>query len=472
MQIEGGRMESTREHLPRVVAAAAAESVAAANGVTVLDVLGAIGWVNDRTIESWRRGEVECLEDAIDADPFDVRIVVALTRTWARANGLHGTATGAPLESNGRWCKVTRSGAPELERPFTTRWAHPPDVLRTIRRFVGEPVEEHVTEVIDHVVDRAPVEARLAALPRADRTDHPVAAAAIAPSDGPADPAGTGGLLDGALDADLGEAHTAAATVATDWLDDLAAARSFTDERRVAPDATRDGAATTDTDDGRTALRVSLSYGEVTCSQCRASSALYVDEDGGQLCLRCGDLDHLVFVPSGDPGVTRRAVRASVLSVPVVRYHHTRRRTERKGMLVGEAALVLAEQQALDPREAAARRSQREAARAAAWAPAQRQLLAAEIVRAFPSCPAERARSIATRVAGPITLDAAGVEPGRLDRAEVVRIVEASVRHEDTTYDQLLMAGMSRAAARAEVDAAVDQVLERWRVAPAARAFA
>jgi hypothetical protein len=44
-----------------------------------------------------------------------------------------------------------------------------------------------------------------------------------------------------------------------------------------------------------------------------------------------------------------------------------------------------------------------------------------------------------------------------------VSAVVASVRHEDTDYDALLMAGVPRDEARARVRAAVDAVLERWR---------
>jgi hypothetical protein len=39
----------------------------------------------------------------------------------------------------------------------------------------------------------------------------------------------------------------------------------------------------------------------------------------------------------------------------------------------------------------------------------------------------------------------------------------AAVRHGDTDYDDLLMAGVDRAEARYRVRADVDQVLERWR---------
>jgi hypothetical protein len=42
-------------------------------------------------------------------------------------------------------------------------------------------------------------------------------------------------------------------------------------------------------------------------------------------------------------------------------------------------------------------------------------------------------------------------------------VVVASVRHEDTAYDQLLMAGVPRVEAREQVRSAVDCVLDLWR---------
>jgi hypothetical protein len=55
-------------------------------------------------------------------------------------------------------------------------------------------------------------------------------------------------------------------------------------------------------------------------------------------------MDHLVFLPAGDAGLTRRAHRTSELSAVVVRFNHSRKRYERQGLLVESAALAHAEQ--------------------------------------------------------------------------------------------------------------------------------
>src|SRR5258706_9833338 len=65
------------------------------------------------------------------------------------------------------------------------------------------------------------------------------------------------------------------------------------------------------------------------------------------LCLACADLDHLVFLPSGDAALTRRAYKHSKLAAVVLKWSRARKRYERQGILVEEAALALAEQECL-----------------------------------------------------------------------------------------------------------------------------
>ena len=72
------------------------------------------------------------------------------------------------------------------------------------------------------------------------------------------------------------------------------------------------------------------------------------------LCLACADLDHLVFLPRGDAALTRRASRYSTLRAVVVRFSRARKRYERQGVMVEEAALARAEQECLSDAEAIA----------------------------------------------------------------------------------------------------------------------
>ena len=81
----------------------------------------------------------------------------------------------------------------------------------------------------------------------------------------------------------------------------------------------------------------------------------------------------------------------------------------------------------------------------------------------FPGCPPERASAIADHAALRGSRRVGRSAAGRALDPDAVRLaVAASVRHEDTRYDELLMSGVDRAEARSLVRADVEQVLESW----------
>jgi hypothetical protein len=201
-----------------------------------------------------------------------------------------------------------------------------------------------------------------------------------------------------------------------------------------------------------------------TCAECGATDDLLQMHDAGPLCMACSDLDHLVFLPSGDAALTRRATKASSLSAVVVRWSRNRKRYERQGVLVEEPALALAEEQCLSDADARMRRRERDKVRRADADSQFRARLAEQIRRLFPGCPRGRAVAIAEhtglRGSGRVGRSAAG---RALDETAITLAVVASVRHQDTNYDSLLMAGMPRDSARRRVQHVIDKVLEAWR---------
>jgi hypothetical protein len=202
---------------------------------------------------------------------------------------------------------------------------------------------------------------------------------------------------------------------------------------------------------------------EWTCAECGGTGDFLVMDDVGPLCLTCADLDHLVFVPAGDAALSRRARKASSLSAVVVRWSRNRRRYERQGILAEEPALRQAEEQCLADEEVRLRRRGRDAERRAAADVEFQAGMAAEIRRLFPACPAGRADAIARhaglRGSGRVGRSAAG---RALEQEAVTRAIIASVRHEDTGYDELLMSGVPRQDARDQVRPAIDRVLAAW----------
>ncbi|MFF7354674.1 MULTISPECIES: DUF2293 domain-containing protein [Streptomyces] len=201
------------------------------------------------------------------------------------------------------------------------------------------------------------------------------------------------------------------------------------------------------------------------CSACRRGPlSLLVLEDGAPRCLDCADLGHLVFLPRGDTALTRRSREESGLSVVVVRFNRRKSRYERQGVLVEEPALARAEARCLADAEARRRRRARDARRRAVEDEHFAAAFAAEILRLFPGCPADRARAIAAhasaRGSGRVGRSAAG---RALSEGAVISAVVAAVRHVDTPYDQLLMRGVARYEARRRIAQAVESVLWSWQ---------
>jgi hypothetical protein len=203
---------------------------------------------------------------------------------------------------------------------------------------------------------------------------------------------------------------------------------------------------------------------DFTCAGCgEESGGLLIMDDNGPLCMTCADMDHLVFLPAGDAALTRRAKKASRLSAVVVRWSRARKRYERQGILVEEPALEDAERQCLADSDARLRRRDRDAARRADEDAEFQRQFAAQITRMYPRCPEQRAHAIARHTAlrgsGRVGRSAAG---RALDEQAIMLAVQASIRHEDTDYDDLLMSGVGRQEARERIAHAVGLVLAAW----------
>lgn len=200
-----------------------------------------------------------------------------------------------------------------------------------------------------------------------------------------------------------------------------------------------------------------------TCAGCGGTGDFLIMEDAGPLCLTCTDMDHLIFLPSGDAALTRRAKQASRLSAVVVRWSRSRRRYERQGILAEEAAIQQAEEQCLADEDVRLRRRERDRERRAKEDIEFQARMAGEIRRLFPGCPKKRATAIAQHAAlrgsGRVGRSAAAQA---LDERAITAAVVASVRHEDTDYDQLLMSGTAREDARDQVRPTIDRVLDNW----------
>lgn len=342
--------------LGRRVTDAATRAVARRGAVSVLDAFGALGWVTDKALDTWRQGRAPSLADLVQAPPARQREAVALLRAWAERQDMtceEGEYLAASRER--RDLRFTPDGDPAWERAFRAHWVSP---------------------------------------------------------------AATG------------------------------AQRKREEKRRTkAPD-----------------LVVEETSGPWECGSCgEPGGDLRRTEDDAAVCLACADMDHLVFLPAGDAALTRRAKKESRLCAVVTRWVPSRRKYRRTGLLVEEAAREAAEAQCLADEDVRERRRERDAVRRAAQDVVFQGRFAQEITLQFRGCPQARALRIAehagARGSGRVGRSAAGreLEPGAVRRAVV-----ASVRHEDTDYDDMLMAGVPRDEARSRIADRIDRVLAGW----------
>ena len=214
-------------------------------------------------------------------------------------------------------------------------------------------------------------------------------------------------------------------------------------------------------------LKVFISTRESTCDECgeELGSKAWITLAGerGALCLSCADLDHLIFLPSGDPALTRRARKHSILSAVVLRWSRARKRYERQGVLVEEAGLEKAEAECLADADARARRREREAGRRSELDRQYVEQFARRVRQLFPSCPDGTEFAVAEhaclKYSGRVGRSAAAKA---LDEKAVQLAVTAHIRHVSTNYDELLAKGWERHEARGQVEHQVRSVLADW----------
>ncbi len=218
---------------------------------------------------------------------------------------------------------------------------------------------------------------------------------------------------------------------------------------------------------GAVDLKVFISSSESSCNMCgddlERGAWIIPIERRKVLCLSCGDVDHLEFLPSGSAALTRRSRKHSTLSAIVLKWSRARKRFERQGLLVEREALDRAERECLADAESRARRRAREAERRAAYDRRYIERFTARIRDLYPNCPPERETHIAQhaclKYSGRVGRTAAAKD---LDKGTIRLAVQAHIRHAETEYDRLLAETGDRRGARAEVEALVCLTLREW----------
>lgn len=214
-------------------------------------------------------------------------------------------------------------------------------------------------------------------------------------------------------------------------------------------------------------ISVFITNRDATCDECGENLGrgawITLQGEKGAVCLKCSDLDHLVFLPSGNTALTRRAGKHSVLSAVVLKWSRARKRYERQGLLVTDKALERAEIDCLSDEEARVRRREREAARRAELDQQYLERFAKRVRQLFPACPPGRERIIAEHACLKYSGRVGRTKAAKELNEDVVRLsVVAHIRHSETPYDELLAEGCERREARVQVDEQVNRILSEW----------
>ncbi|MBI3029900.1 MAG: DUF2293 domain-containing protein [Candidatus Rokubacteria bacterium] len=189
-----------------------------------------------------------------------------------------------------------------------------------------------------------------------------------------------------------------------------------------------------------------------------------VARESGIRCLECAGLADLLYLPAGDPALTRRALGLSSRSATVVKFSRTRKRHERQGVLVEEGALERARGECEKDQ---ARREGARVRRRARDAVAEQDYVvrfAQKVRDLFPACPAEEAEAIAIRACQKYSSRVGRSRAAKaLDETAINLAVRAHVRHRYSRYDELLVQGLEPFEARPLVAEEIERMLDRWR---------
>jgi hypothetical protein len=124
----GGEFDNAMSQKNRVpladrVAKVAEAALAARHFVSAIDILVGIGWLDSGAVERWRRGQIDCLEEAIQTNPSRISEALRLFRAWATARGLSASETAYVDRTPRRQTlRFGRSGNPAVEASYREHW--------------------------------------------------------------------------------------------------------------------------------------------------------------------------------------------------------------------------------------------------------------------------------------------------------------------------------------------------------------
>ncbi|CDX04899.1 Uncharacterized conserved protein (DUF2293) [Desulfitobacterium hafniense] len=217
----------------------------------------------------------------------------------------------------------------------------------------------------------------------------------------------------------------------------------------------------------REELKVYYCTRETECNDCdvviHKGELFHINGRAQHLCLSCADMDHLVYLPSGNHALSRRAKKYSKLSAVVSKFISSRKRNERQGILVENQALQKAQEECLSDEDRREKQREYNAKRRELQETQYIKDFAQRIRELYPHCPEGREFEIAEhacqKYSGRVGRSSSAKE---MDEHAIRFAVVAHIRHVETNYDELLMAGCHKLDAREQVKDRIDRVMSEW----------
>jgi hypothetical protein len=119
---------SKKNRLPLAerVTRAAEASLADRDYVRPVDVFLRIGWLAASSAEAWQRGQIDCLESAVQSNPARISEALQLLRSWSTDKGMVARETPYVARTLQREAlRFTASGDSEIEQLYRTHWVSP-----------------------------------------------------------------------------------------------------------------------------------------------------------------------------------------------------------------------------------------------------------------------------------------------------------------------------------------------------------
>jgi hypothetical protein len=118
----------------------AAEAALAAQGyVSPADVLTGLGWLDAGTVERWRRGQIDCIESAVQTGVPRISEALTLLQSWATEQGLSPNQADYVARTPRRQTlRFSRSGEPAIEARYRTHWVSPKLSEKKRERLIEE----------------------------------------------------------------------------------------------------------------------------------------------------------------------------------------------------------------------------------------------------------------------------------------------------------------------------------------------